>query len=195
MFLSWSRYILSSPDRNIQDDIPWPRKALLSSFIHCQPQNNNSNIGQLYMVPGTNTMKQCFQGFFFVFFFLTFIIGRQRETEHEHGRGRERRGHRIWSRFQALSCQHRVWRGAGTHKPWDHDLSRSWCPPYWATQAPLKKFFLNVYLFLRDWERQSMSRGGAEREGDTESEAGSWLWAVSTESDVGLELTNCEIMT
>ena len=40
-----------------------------------------------------------------------------------------------------------------------------------------------------------MNRGGAEREGDTESEADSGLQAVSTESDVGLELTNCEIMT
>ena len=40
-----------------------------------------------------------------------------------------------------------------------------------------------------------MSRGGAEREGDTESEAGSRLWAVSTEPDAGLKLTNCEVMT
>ena len=40
-----------------------------------------------------------------------------------------------------------------------------------------------------------MSRGGAEREGDTESEAGSRLRAVSTEPDAGLELTECEIMT
>ena len=39
-----------------------------------------------------------------------------------------------------------------------------------------------------------MNRGGAEREGDTESEAGSRLYAVSTEPDVGLELVNCEIM-
>ena len=30
----------------------------------------------------------------------------------------------------------------------------------------LKKFFFNIYLFLR----QSMNRGGAERAGDTESE-------------------------
>ena len=36
--------------------------------------------------------------------------------------------------------------------------------------------------------------GGAEREGDTESKAGSRLWAVSTESDMGLELTDGEIM-
>ena len=37
-----------------------------------------------------------------------------------------------------------------------------------------------------------MSRGGAEREGDTESEAGSGLRAVSTEPDAGLELMNRE---
>ena len=40
-----------------------------------------------------------------------------------------------------------------------------------------------------------MSGGGAEREGDTESEAGSRLRAVGTESDVGLEPTDHEIMT
>ena len=43
-----------------------------------------------------------------------------------------------------------------------------------------------------------MSRGGAEREEDTESEAGSELReprAVSTEPDAGLELMNREIIT
>ena len=40
-----------------------------------------------------------------------------------------------------------------------------------------------------------MSRGGAEREGDTESEAGSRLCAISTEPEAGLELTNREILT
>ena len=40
-----------------------------------------------------------------------------------------------------------------------------------------------------------MNRGGAEREGDTESETGSRLRAVSTEPDGGLELTDREIMT
>ena len=56
----------------------------------------------------------------------------------------------------------------------------------------LKNFFL---MSLRDRERQSVSRRGVEREGDTESEAGSRLWAVSMEPDTGLELVNCEIMT
>ena len=50
-------------------------------------------------------------------------------------------------------------------------------------------------MFIFETERQSMSRGGAEREGDTESEAGSRLRAVSTDPDAGLELTNGDIMT
>ena len=45
------------------------------------------------------------------------------------------------------------------------------------------------------FERQSESRGWAESKGDTESKAGSRFWAVSTEPNMGLEPTNCEIMT
>ena len=52
-----------------------------------------------------------------------------------------------------------------------------------------------MFIYFWDRERQSMNRGGAEREGDTESETGSRLWAVSTEPDAGLKLTDCEIMT
>ena len=59
----------------------------------------------------------------------------------------------------------------------------------------IKKIFFNLHLFIFDRERQSTSGGGAEREGDTESKAGSRLHAVSTEPDAGLEFTNCEIMT
>ena len=48
-----------------------------------------------------------------------------------------------------------------------------------------------MFLFLREieceWGR------GSERE--TGSEVGSRLWAVSAEPDMGLELTDCEIMT
>ena len=40
-----------------------------------------------------------------------------------------------------------------------------------------------------------MNGGGVEREGDTESEAGSRLGVVSPEPDAGLELTDCEIVT
>ena len=43
--------------------------------------------------------------------------------------GKGQRGrHRIWSRLQALSRQHKAWCGDRTHRlwdQWDHDLSRS----------------------------------------------------------------------
>ena len=50
-------------------------------------------------------------------------------------------------------------------------------------------------LFLRERERQSVSGGGAESEGDTESEAGSRPRAVGTEPDAGLEPMTHEIVT
>ena len=52
-----------------------------------------------------------------------------------------------------------------------------------------------MFIYFRDRERQSMNGGGAEREGDTESEAGSRLWAISPEPDAGLELTDREFVT
>ena len=45
------------------------------------------------------------------------------------------------------------------------------------------------------FETESRSREGAEREGDTESEAGSRLRAISTDPDARLEPTDREIMT
>ena len=49
---------------------------------------------------------------------------------------------------------------------------------------------------MTERERETeYEQGGAEREGDTGSEAGSRLPAVSTEPDVGLELTDRETMT
>ena len=58
------------------------------------------------------------------------------------------------------------------------------------------KFFLKFYLFLRERERETEPEWGRGREwGDTESKAGSRLWAVSIEPDVGLELTGHKIVT
>ena len=56
--------------------------------------------------------------------------------------------------------------------------------------------FIVIIFFecLFTFERRE-SRGGAKREGDTVSEAGSGLQALSTEPDVGLELMHHEIMT
>ena len=59
-------------------------------------------------------------------FFLTFIHPWERGGAWAEGRrGRERGRHRIRSRLQAPSCQHPAQCGAGTHQPWDHDLSWS----------------------------------------------------------------------
>ena len=61
-----------------------------------------------------------------------------------------------------------------------------------------KMLFIKVHLFifffkcLFGFEKDNVSRGGAEREGDTEFEVGSRLWAVSPQPDMGLELTNYE---
>ena len=52
-----------------------------------------------------------------------------------------------------------------------------------------------MFIYFWDRESQSMNRGGSEREGDTESETGSRLWAVSTEPDAGLELTDSGFVT
>ena len=54
------------------------------------------------------------------------------------------------------------------------------------------KIFFSTFIYFWDRERQSMNGGGAEREGDTESETGSRLWAISPEPDAGLELTDRE---
>ena len=51
-----------------------------------------------------------------------------------------------------------------------------------------------MFIFF-ERERQSVRRGEAEREEDTEPEAGSRLQVVSTEPNAGLELTDHEITT
>ena len=58
----------------------------------------------------------------FFFNVYLFLSERHRAWARERQRGR----HRIGSRLQALSCQHRAWHGAQTCEPWDHDLSQSW---------------------------------------------------------------------
>ena len=61
-----------------------------------------------------------------ILIFLMFIYFWQRERQNMSRGGAERGGrHRIWSGLQALSCQHRAWHRAQTHRVWDHDLSWS----------------------------------------------------------------------
>ena len=69
----------------------------------------------------------CWKDYFFSIKkkFSVYLFLRETETKCEWVRGRERGRHRIWSRLQALNCQHRAWRGTWIHK-WDHDLSWRW---------------------------------------------------------------------
>ena len=90
--------------------------------------------------------------FYFIFNFLMIIYfwERDRQTECEQERGRERGRHRIESRLQAQSCQHRVRPGAWTHKPWDHDLSWSHMPNQLSHPGTPGRCF---YFFLGEWLR------------------------------------------
>ena len=94
--------------------------------------------------------------YFFIFMFIL-----ERWTEHEWGRGRERGRHRIWSRLQVPSCQHRAWCGAWTHELWDHDLSRSWMPnPVSHSGAP-KGVSFYILLWSRVWGTERGEEGWA----------------------------------
>ena len=61
-------------------------------------------------------------------------------------------------------------------------------------QDGTKIFFLIFLIFIFETETECEG-GGAETEGDTESEAGSRPWALSTDPITGLEPTNGELMT
>ena len=74
------------------------------------------------------------------FFKNVYLLKRERERQRTHvgegQRARERKNPK-----QAPCCQHRTWLGAGTHEPWDHDLSQnqeSGRLTNWATQVPPK---------------------------------------------------------
>ena len=56
-------------------------------------------------------------------------------------------------------------------------------------------YFFKFIYFEKETERDRAWTGEGQREADTESETGSRLWAVNTEPDAGLELTDREIMT
>ena len=113
----------------------------------------------------------CFVSQFFLNFFVVFIYFWEREIKCKQERGRERGRHRIQSSLQALSRQHGAQRGAQTHKPRDHDLSRSQmlkapqllCPfTQWSTSwlLPVLRLLWNAFQ-LQKWEGVDVtSKGG-----------------------------------
>ena len=73
------------------------------------------------------------------------------------------------------------------HTQWERGLETVRNRGTWLAQLVKHPTLFSIYF----WERES----ARTREGDTESKAGSRLWAVSTEPDTGLESTNHKIMT
>ena len=123
-----------------------------------------------------------------MFLFIFWDRGRQSMSRGGAERGE---GHRIWSGFQALSCQHRAWCGAQSHKPQDHNLSGSWTLN-WLSHPGASSIIIILLEFILFWEWKSTSGGGAER---GRERIPSRLCVLSAEPDAGLELTSHEIMT
>ena len=94
----------------------------------------NSHSLLVRMQNGLAILEDRLAGFFLIFFNV-YLFLRQRETEHEWGRVRERGRHRIRSRLQALSCQHRARRRAQTHGPLIHN-----CPNLGATKMSFSRW-------------------------------------------------------
>ena len=80
-----------------------------------------------------------------IYLFLMFIHFWERETECKWERGRERGRHRIESRLQAPSCQHRPWHRAQTHERRHHDRSEVGHLTDWATRCPCIFFFMKGF--------------------------------------------------
>ena len=78
-----------------------------------------------HKLPSGRGHHPCINSLFFFFLVFIYLLLRETKTEHEWGKGGERGRHRIWSRLQAPSCQHRAQRRAWTLEPRDHDLSQT----------------------------------------------------------------------
>ena len=95
------------------------------------------------------------------FFKYLFIFEREGDRAWV-GRDREKGRHRIWSRLQALSCQHRARRWA-----WTHDCEIIiWAEvrylTNWATQVPLVWFLFHRNQSSITWTNRTMAIGNAE---------------------------------
>ena len=87
-----------------------------------QQRNRNQTVKVISNPKFQGTMEKRSLGLYTrLVLFLIFVFERQSVSRE----GAERKGDRIRSRLQALSCQHRARHGARAHEPQDHDLSQS----------------------------------------------------------------------
>ena len=98
--------------------------------------------------------------YFFIKIFLMFNSLSLKERDRERvraGEGQRERGrHRIWSRLQALGCQHRTRHRAQTHGPWDHDLSQNWTLNWLS-------YLSASLMFIYFWETETECEQGRGR--------------------------------
>ena len=99
----------------------WEENKIWVSFrkkekIFCWISNKVCYIRDLFMYSCIYLFKK------FLTFIYLWVRGRNRAWA---GEGQKRGTHRIWSRLQTLSCQHRAQCRAQTHKLWDHVLNQS----------------------------------------------------------------------
>ena len=140
------------------------------------------------------------------FFKNAYLFLTQRERQSMSRGGAERGRHRIWNRLQALSCQHRAWRGAWTHRPRDYDLRQSRtlnrlshpgtpvflilvCVSVRCIKLHFNFFFFDIYFSLRERETDR-ERGRGRKRGrqnlkqppGSELSAQSWTWGLNSQT-------------
>ena len=97
-------------------------------------------------------------------FFNVFIYFWDRERQSMSRGGAEREGDtESEAGFQAPSCQHRAWRGARTHEPWDHDLSRSRTISQLSPPGTPKNFFKKSTVMKTVWRWYEDGRRAMEQ--------------------------------
>ena len=82
----------------------------------------------------------------------------------------------------------------GSRVIWSTNRASQAPPPFHTPMLITSNFFFKVYVFIFEIKTEHMSGEGAEKEGERER-IPSRLCAVRAKPDVGLELTNYEIMT
>ena len=99
-----------------------------------------------------------------------------------------------YSFFPQAPCGCQISYGNSTYSTSLDSIPSFSLPLSLCTLVPCYLFvFFMLYYFFLIFDGESMSKGGAEKEGDRGSEVG--LHGDSSEPDVELKLTNCEITT
>ena len=110
------------PTWNNEERLQWRSEKKLH-FLAYQSENQDVKVWSSHLFIYVNQNSNFFKKVFYVYLFF-----RERQSTSKGQAEGERGKDRLQSRLQALSCQHRAWCGAQTHKMQGHGLSRSRTP-------------------------------------------------------------------